>query len=60
MKTRVIVNQDDPQYNEFKKGEVGYIDGYVRGGEGIPYAAVVIEDRIQLIAFRFLTVSKEH
>ena len=28
MKTKVIVKADDNQHKDFKKGEVGYIDGY--------------------------------
>ncbi len=55
-KTKVITATDDPQYNEWKKGEEGYIDGYVRGGEGRPYAAVVIGDRVVLIMPHVLKV----
>lgn len=40
MKTRVEFIADQPQ-EKFKKGDRGYIDGYVRGGDGKPYAMVV-------------------
>lgn len=59
VKTKVIIKHDDQQYNEFKAGEHGYIDGYVRGGEGRPYAVVVIDQRIVLVGINQLTVITE-
>lgn len=40
MKTKVELKEDVHQ-SELKKGMVGYIDGYVVGGDGRPYAVVV-------------------
>lgn len=40
MKTEVIFLNDQHQ-ESFKKGDIGYIDGYVTGGDGRPYAIVV-------------------
>lgn len=49
MRTNVEIKEDDHQYNEFKAGEHGYIDGYIRGGDNRPYAVVVIGDRLVLV-----------
>lgn len=46
MKTKVELKNDDQLHNEYKKGEIGYIDGWVRGADGAPYACVVIGERI--------------
>lgn len=46
MKTKVILTNDDKIYRAYTLGETGYIDGWVRGGDGAPYACVVINDRI--------------
>lgn len=40
MKTLVVFKHDIPQ-EPFKDGDTGYIDGYVRGGDGRPCAVVV-------------------
>ena len=48
MKTKVIVKADDNQHKDFKKGEVGYIDGYASSHECI-HAIVVIGDRMEMI-----------
>lgn len=56
MKTKVAMNCDDNQYQEWKKGETGYIDGYVRGGTDAPLAAVVLKERIVLAAMNQLKV----
>ena len=39
-KTEVIATSDSHQC-EIKMGDVGYIDGYVRGGDDRPYAVFV-------------------
>jgi len=46
MKTKVELKNDDQRYNEYKKGERGYIDGYVRGADNRPYLCIVIGERI--------------
>lgn len=48
MTTNVRMKSDDNQYSQWKEGDEGYIDGYVRGGDNRPLAAVVIRDRIVL------------
>jgi len=55
-KTLVEITTDDRNYNDYKAGEVGYIDGYVRGGDNAPYVAVVLGDRVTLIPFHAIKV----
>lgn len=55
-KTEVVITEDDRQYNEFKIGEFGYIDGYIRGGDNVPYAVVVIDHKLRMIPFTCLKV----
>lgn len=58
-KTKVIITCDDHRNGCYSKDEVGYIDGYVQGGDGAPYACVVIGDRIELCSTIVLKVIKE-
>jgi hypothetical protein len=39
-----------------KKGDIGYIDGYVRGGNDAPYACVVVRDFVDLVPIYLLEV----
>lgn len=55
--TEVILKSDDQQYQEWKKGDRGYIDGYVRGGNNTPLACVVIHERIVLVPLDCLMVN---
>ncbi len=48
MKTKVQMRGYSP-YNEWKKGDIGYIDGYVYNGRQ-PLAAIVINDTVALAA----------
>jgi hypothetical protein len=41
-KTRIKFTRDDPQYGDWKEGDVGYIDGYI-ALENVPYAVIVNE-----------------
>lgn len=36
----------DSYYKDWKSGDVGYIDGYCCGGDGIPCAVVIVKDRV--------------
>lgn len=42
MKTKVKLNGTN-QYNDWKDGDKGYIDGYLRGGDEKPYAVVILD-----------------
>jgi hypothetical protein len=59
MKTKVLLVQDQPQCR-FKKGDVGYIDGYVQGGTGAPLVAVVIGEWVDVVYFNNLKVIVEN
>ena len=48
MKTKVRITCDS-RYNEYHKGDIGYVDGYCRGGDNIPYAVVVIDKMFVLV-----------
>ena len=56
-KTKVKIKSGTNQCN-LHKGDVGYIDGYVRGGNGTPYAAVVSGDIVDLVPTYALKVIK--
>jgi hypothetical protein len=43
MKTTIELIDDSP-YNEYKKGDIGYVDAYIRGSSGIPYAVIVLSN----------------
>lgn len=34
----------DGPYGDYHKGDVGFVDGYVRGGNDVPYAVIVMKD----------------
>lgn len=36
----------DSPYKDYNIGDVGYIDGYCRGGDGVPCAVVIVKDRV--------------
>ena len=48
MKTKVYINSDS-YYYDIHKGDVGYVDGYIRGGDDTPYAVVVIGKSFSLV-----------
>lgn len=56
MKTHVITKFDDQQHKEWVKGQSGYIDGYCRGGDNVPYAIVIMDDRLVMIPLHSLEV----
>ena len=49
MKTKVRVKQGNYSHNNFKAGDEGYIDGYVRDAYDVPMAVVVFPKNIVLI-----------
>lgn len=56
MRTIVEMTHDDHQYNEWNKGEIGYIDGYCQAGQAGIYAAIVIEERVVFAASNLFKV----
>lgn len=55
MKTKVKIICDVPN-SMLKKGDSGYIDGYVRGGNDVPYAIVVVGEYIGFVNLYMLKV----
>jgi len=55
MKTKVKIKNNYYQ-GMFDKGDIGYIDGYVRGGNDVPLAAVVVNEKIDLVPIHNLMV----
>jgi hypothetical protein len=55
MKTKVKIRTNYHQ-GAFKEGDEGYIDGYVRGGNDVPLAAVVCNKMIDLVEIHNLIV----
>lgn len=57
MKTRVEIKHNILQ-TVLKSGDIGYIDGYVRGGNNAPYAVVVVGDKIDMAPLYSLKIIK--
>ncbi len=49
MKLTIEILFTDAINGDFKEGDTGTIDGYVRGADNAPYACVVIKDKIVLV-----------
>ena len=41
-RVRVMFICDSP-YKDWNSGDVGYVDGYCRGGDDVPYAVVIVK-----------------
>ena len=60
-RVRVMFIYDSP-YKDWNSGDIGYVDGYCRGGDDVPYAVVIVKDRIvmaQLETIRVMTDLKD-
>lgn len=44
MKRLRIKFEWDGPYGDYYKGDVGFVDGYVRGGNDVPYAVIVMKN----------------
>ena len=44
------------RYNDWEVGDFGYVDGYCRGGDGVPCAVVIIKDRIVMAPLETMKV----
>lgn len=44
MQRALIEFKCDSRYSDYRKGERGHIDGYVRGGNDVPMVAVIKDD----------------
>lgn len=43
MKTEVVMFNES-QHDDWRIGDKGYVDGYVRGGDNTPYAVIVLKN----------------
>lgn len=50
-KTKVLVIKKS-QYNEYNIGDIGLVDGYVRGGDNLAYAVVIINNKFRMVDLR--------
>ena len=58
MKTKVRIACDSFHYNVIK-GDVGYVDGYIRGGDDTPYAVVVIGKSFKLVPLHMIELYED-
>jgi hypothetical protein len=56
MKTKFefITDYSHETMQQYKKGDKGYIDGYINGGNGRPLMVIVVGEVIDLIPFHNL------
>lgn len=43
-------------YKDWEPGDLGYVDGYCRGGDDVPYAIVIVKDRIVMAPLETIRV----
>ena len=46
----------DSRYKDWNSGDVGYIDGYCRGGDDVPYAVVIVKNRVVMAPLETIRV----
>lgn len=51
MKRAKVKFECDSPYGDYRKGEMGYIDGYLRGGDNTPTVAIIKEDGRLVLAY---------
>lgn len=54
-RVKVIVTKKS-RYNDYNVGEIGYVDGYVRGGDNRAYAVVIINEKLIMVDLRDINV----
>lgn len=54
-KTQVKITADPEDGQEYKKGDIGYIDGYMRGGNHQPCAVVIVKLKMYMVPIRNLS-----
>ena len=57
-RVRVRFIYDSP-YKDWNSGDVGYVDGYCRGGDDVHYAVVIVKDRIVMAPLETIRVINE-
>lgn len=43
-------------YKDWEPGDLGYVDGYCRGGDDVPCAIVIVKDRIVMAPLQTIRV----
>lgn len=43
-------------YKDWESGDLGYVDGYCRGGNDVPCAIVIVKDRIVMAPLETIRV----
>ena len=56
LRVRFICNS---YYKDWNSGDIGYVDGYCRGGDGIPCAVVIVKDCIVMAPLETIIVMNE-
>ncbi len=56
MKIAVEITASDHRHQEWKKGEKGYVVGFVRGADDVPYSVVVINLKLVMIPLHDIKV----
>ena len=46
-------------YKDWNSGDAGYIDGYCRGGDGVPYAVVIVNNRVVMAPLETIRVMND-
>ena len=46
-------------YKDWEIGDLGYVDGYCRGGDDVPCAIVIVKDRIVMAPLDTIRVVNE-
>lgn len=57
-KVKVRIIGTDPECS-LQYGDIGYIDGYLRGGNNVPYIVVVVGKKVDMVTFHNLEVLEE-
>ena len=58
MKTKVRVTYNS-YYYDVHEGDIGYVDGYLRGGDDTPYAVVVIGKSFKLVPLNMIELYED-
>ena len=58
MKTKVRVTCNS-YYYDVHEGDIGYVDGYIRGGDNTPYAVVVIGKSFNRVPVHIIELYKD-
>lgn len=58
-KTKVTIICNSPYNGEYKDGDIGYVDGYIRGADNIPYAVVIVGKKFYQVPIHAMELNEE-